>query len=94
MKINLLLMIIIVDTLGSPSSPLSFLPIFLPSSDSLAQDKFSEALGNKHEYGLDYDETFALVPKMTIVWTLIAVAAIKSWPILQIDVKMLFSKES
>ncbi|RDX67712.1 hypothetical protein CR513_53374, partial [Mucuna pruriens] len=38
-------------------------------------------LGNKQEYGLDYDETFALVAKMITVCTLLALAASQSWPL-------------
>lgn len=35
------------------------------------------ALGNKQEYGVDYDETFALVAKMTSIRTILAIAASK-----------------
>ena len=38
------------------------------------------ALGNKLEYGLDYEETFTPVAKMTTVRTILAVASSKSWP--------------
>ena len=37
------------------------------------------ALGNKQEYGIDYEETFAFVAKMTTVQTILAMAASQSW---------------
>ena len=41
-------------------------------------------------YGMDYEETFALVTKMTIVCTLIVVASIREWHISEMDVKNFF----
>jgi hypothetical protein len=48
------------------------------------------AWGFQQEYGRDYKETFALVAHMTTVHTLIAVAAVHSWAISQMDVKNAF----
>ena len=46
---------------------------------------------NQQEYGIDYEETFAPVTKMTMVRTILAVAASQSWPLYQMDVKKCIS---
>ena len=48
------------------------------------------ALGNNQEYGVNYEETFAPVAKMTIVHTILALAASSDWPLHQMDVKNVF----
>lgn len=45
------------------------------------------AKGYNQEYGVDYEETFAPVAKMTMVRTFIYVAATRQWVISQLDVK-------
>ncbi|KAL6339396.1 hypothetical protein AAG906_032926 [Vitis piasezkii] len=42
------------------------------------------------EYGVDYEETFALVAKMTTVRTILAIAASQSWQLHQMDVKNVY----
>ncbi|KAJ6965457.1 hypothetical protein NC652_003361 [Populus alba x Populus x berolinensis] len=48
------------------------------------------ALRNRQEYGVDYEETFAPVAKMTTVRTIIVIAASQGWPLHQMDVKNAF----
>jgi len=46
--------------------------------------------GYTQEYGMDYEEIFTPMAKMTIVRTLIVVASIFQWKIFQMDVKNTF----
>jgi hypothetical protein len=48
------------------------------------------ARGFTQEYDIDYEETFALIACLTFVRSLLAVAAVRQWPLFQIDVKNAF----
>jgi hypothetical protein len=48
------------------------------------------ALGNRQEYGMDYEETFAPFTKITTVRTIIVIAASQGWPLHQMDIKNVF----
>jgi hypothetical protein len=45
------------------------------------------AKGYAQTYGIDYEETYSPVAKMTIVRAIIAMAIAKGWPLHQMDVK-------
>ncbi|CAL1410190.1 unnamed protein product [Linum trigynum] len=47
-------------------------------------------LGYTQEHGVDYNETFAPMAKMSTVRTLLSVAALQNWKLLQMDVKNVF----
>ena len=43
------------------------------------------ASGFTQEYGIDYEETFALVARLSYVRTLITIFAARKWPLFQIE---------
>ena len=45
------------------------------------------ARGFTQEYGIDYEETFAPVARLSSVRTLISISAARKWPLFQMDVK-------
>ncbi|KAJ9565876.1 hypothetical protein OSB04_001842 [Centaurea solstitialis] len=48
------------------------------------------AKGFNQEYGIDYEEIFSPVARVTFVCSLLAIAATKRWPLFQMDVKNVF----
>jgi len=48
------------------------------------------AKGYAQTYGIDYEETYSPVAKMTIVRVIITMAATKGWSLRQMDVKNVF----
>jgi len=48
------------------------------------------AKGYAQTYGIDYEETYSPVAKMTILRAIIAMAAPKGWSLHQMDVKNVF----
>ena len=48
------------------------------------------AKGFTQEYGIDYEETFTLVARLTFVRCLIVVAVVRRWPLYQMDMKNAF----
>jgi len=45
------------------------------------------ALGNHQQYGVNYEETFAPIAKMTTIRTILAITASQHWCLHQVDVK-------
>ena len=48
------------------------------------------ARGFTQEYGIDYEETFSPVARLSSVGTLIIVSTARKWPLFQMDVKNAF----
>jgi hypothetical protein len=48
------------------------------------------ALGNKQKYGVDFDKTFAPVPKMISIRIILTIVAYQGWSLTQMDVKNAF----
>ena len=61
------------------------------SDGSIEHDKARlVAIGYSYKYYIDYEETFSLVAQMTSIPSLLAIAATKQWPLLQMDNKNMF----
>ena len=48
------------------------------------------AKGFTQEYGIDYEETFALVARLSSVKSLITISTARKWPLFHMDVKNVF----
>jgi hypothetical protein len=48
------------------------------------------AKGFNQEYGIDYEETFAPVARLTSIHSILAVASVRHWDLFQMDVKNVF----
>ncbi|XP_066334067.1 uncharacterized mitochondrial protein AtMg00820-like [Miscanthus floridulus] len=61
------------------------------SDGSLAQHKASWVVrGFSQQAGVNYDDTFGLVVKPVTIQTILSIAALRAWPIHQLDVKNVF----
>lgn len=49
-----------------------------------------DKVGYKQEYGIDYNETFASIAKITAIRAMLAIVAIRRWQLWQMDVIFLF----
>ncbi|GKE00599.1 retrovirus-related pol polyprotein from transposon TNT 1-94, partial [Tanacetum coccineum] len=66
------------------------------NNNNQAEDEFTDPFskGYAQEEGIDFEESFAPVSRLEVVWIFVAYAAHKSFPIYQMDVKMEFLKGS
>ncbi|XP_059658608.1 uncharacterized protein LOC132304926 [Cornus florida] len=64
--------------------------IFFSLSGIVAEFQFMGTKGYTQTYGIDYDETFSLVAKISSIRALMSIVANCNWPLFQLDVKNAF----
>nr|GFA89753.1 retrovirus-related Pol polyprotein from transposon TNT 1-94 [Tanacetum cinerariifolium] len=65
-------------------------PFYTPVQEVFESSSHNIVKGYAQEEGIDFKESFALVARLEAVWIFIAYASHKSFPIYQMDVKMVF----